>query len=158
MKDQEFIRPYSRIQMIILVSLRLIVGYHFLHAGIEKAAAENWTSAGYLLGSEWLFSSIFNSIALSPVLLSIIDFLNIWGQIIIGLFLIIGFLSRIAAFAGAFLLTLYYIASPPFIYNEIFINLILLELMAFLVVALFNTSEFWGIDRLIKKPRGRGNV
>ena len=140
-------------QIVILTVIRVILGYHFLYEGLQKLLIGSWTSAGYLLGSEWIISNLFEEIALNPTLLSIVDFLNIWGQIVIGIFLIIGLFTRYSAWAGAILLFLYYIANPPFMNNQIFINVILMEFLLFTVIALFTKSEIIGFDSLIKKDR-----
>jgi len=146
---------YSKIQISILVALRLVVGYHFLFEGMDKLFNPNWTSAGFLLQSNWLFADIFHSLVDSSIILSMVDFANIWGQILIGLGLILGLFSRWAAYAGALLLFFYYIAIPPFVNSYTFIDKNLLELFAFLVLAVFPTSQIIGIDLLINKFTNR---
>lgn len=146
---------YSKIQTIVLVALRLVVGYHFLFEGMDKLFNPNWTSAGFLLQSNWLFADIFHSLVDSSIILSVVDFMNIWGQILIGLGLILGLFSRWAAYAGALLIFFYYIAIPPFVNSYTFIDKNLLELFAFLVIAIFPTSQIIGIDLLINKFRNR---
>ena len=47
-------------------------------------------------------------------IINIIDFFNIYGLILIGTGLFIGFLVRYAAISGIVLLILYYFAYPPF--------------------------------------------
>jgi len=146
---------YSKIQISILVALRLVVGYHFLFEGMDKLFNPNWTSAGFLLQSNWLFADIFHSLVDSSIILGMVDFANIWGQILIGLGLILGLFSRWAAYAGALLLFFYYIAIPPFVNSYTFIDKNLLELFAFLVLAVFPTSQIIGIDLLINKFTNR---
>jgi thiosulfate dehydrogenase [quinone] large subunit len=142
---------FSKIQTIVLVLLRLVVGYHFLYEGMDKLFDLNWTSAGFLLQSNWLFADIFHSLVESSIILEVVDFMNIWGQILIGIGLILGLFSTWAAYAGALLIFFYYIAIPPFINSYTFIDKNLLELFAFLVLAVFPTSQIIGIDLLINK-------
>ena len=149
---------YTKPQLYLLVALRLIIGYHFLYEGIDKLMTTTWSSGGFLIQSNWIFSDIFIAVANSPSLVTISDVLNIWGQIFIGLGLILGLFSTIAAIAGAILLLLYYVAIPPFVQNLLFIDKNLLELFAFLIIALFPTSKLFGIDLLISKYRGANNV
>lgn len=149
---------YTKPQLYLLVALRLIIGYHFLYEGIDKLMSDSWTSGGFLIQSNWIFSDIFIAITSSPSLMAIVDVLNIWGQIFIGLGLILGLFSTIAAICGAVLLLLYYVAIPPFIENLIFIDKNLLELFAFLIIAVFPTSKIIGIDLLIGKYRRAKNV
>ena len=144
---------YSKIQTIVLIALRLLIGYHFLFEGVDKliTPSPGWTSAGFLLQSNWIFADIFHALVESSSVLSVIDFMNIWGQILIGLGLILGFYTKWAAYAGALLLFFYYIAIPPFVNSYTFIDKNLFELFAFLVIAVFPTSQIIGIDLLINK-------
>lgn len=142
---------YTKTQTTILVLLRLVVGYHFLYEGVDKLFAPSWTSAGFLAQSNWVFSGFFHFLADSQTLIGIIDFVNIWGQVLIGLGLILGLLSTFAAFSGALLIFFYYIAIPPFVTGYSFIDKNLLEFFAFLIIAIFPTSKIIGIDLLIEK-------
>ncbi|MCB9208722.1 MAG: DoxX family membrane protein [Ignavibacteriales bacterium] len=148
---------YKNIQTTVLIILRLILGYHFLFEGIDKLFSVNWSSAGFLLQTNWLLSDFFHTLANDPTLLSLVDALNIWGQILIGLGLIIGLFSTVAAWAGAFLLFIYYIAIPPFIESFLFIDKNLIELFAFIIIAIFPTSHILGVDRIVKKIRSAKN-
>lgn len=148
---------YSKAQLYLLVGLRVIIGYHFLNEGLNKLLATTWSSGGFLIQSNWIFSDLFVAIANSPTLISISDFLNIWGQIFIGLSLILGLFSRYAAFAGAALLLLYYVALPPFIESYTFVDRNLLELFGLLLTALFQTSYIIGLDGLLSKMRSVKN-
>ncbi|MEN8122590.1 MAG: DoxX family membrane protein [Bacteroidota bacterium] len=147
---------YTKAQTIVLVLLRLVIGYHFLEAGFDKLFNPNWTSAPFLLQSNWLFSGFFHFLADSPTILALVDFLNIWGQILIGISLIIGLFSTWASYFGALLILFYYIAVPPFVDGYTFIDKNLFELFAFLVIALFPTSKIIGIDLLVYKKLNKG--
>ena len=148
---------YTKYQLYLLVGLRVIIGYHFLNEGLNKLFATTWSSGGFLIQSNWIFSDLFIAIANSPTLIAISDFLNIWGQIFIGLGLILGLFSRYAAFAGAALLLLYYVALPPFIESYTFVDRNLLELFGLLLTALFQTSYIIGLDGLLSKMRSVNN-
>ena len=144
---------YSKMQTAVLLLLRLVIGYHFLFEGMNKLVTPNWSSAPFLLQSNWLFSNFFHFLASSETLLSIVDILNIWGQILIGLSLIIGLYSSLAALFGAVLIFSYYIAIPPFLDSYTFIDKNLFELFGFIVIVLFPTSNLFGLDYLMKKYR-----
>ena len=96
-----------------LTGVRIVVGWHFLYEGVAKLFATNWSSAGFLRQSNWLLSDMFHWMAANQTALKVVDFLNVWGLILIGLGLFSGLFTRIASAAGAILLALYYIASPP---------------------------------------------
>lgn len=101
-------------QRLFITVLRLAIGWHFLYEGVSKILQGNWTASGFLLNTSGFFSGFYHWIAGSPALLRVSDILNMYGLVFIGLALFIGLFSRIAAMAGALLLTLYYFAYPPF--------------------------------------------
>jgi thiosulfate dehydrogenase (quinone) large subunit len=148
---------YSKTQTIVLVLLRLVVGYHFLFEGVNKLFSTNWTSSGFLLQANWIFSEIFHYLGNSQVLLSIVDFVNIWGQILIGISLIIGLFSTTSALLGAIMILMYYVAIPPFIASYTFIDKNLFEVFLLVVIVLFPTSKIIGVDLLVKKYRSVKN-
>ena len=80
---------YSSGQLYALVILRMLIGWHFLYEGISKLLSPAWTAKYYLLGSKWIFEGLFELMASSPNVLNVIDFLNVWGLILIGLSLFI---------------------------------------------------------------------
>lgn len=149
---------YSKLQLIFLVALRVFIGWHFLYEGVAKLMNPNWSSVGYLLDSGGFFKEFYFSLASNPNTLAIIDFLNVWGLIAIGLGLILGLFSRVAISAGIALLVLYYFSHPPFPGikyslpmegSYLYVNKILIEMAALLVLLIFPTSKRIGFDRLI---------
>ncbi len=136
-KEPKLNIDYTKPQLYLLTALRVIIGYHFLYEGLNKLFADSWSSGGFLIQSNWIFSDLFIAFANSPNLITISDFLNIWGQIFIGLGLILGLYSRYAAIGGAILLFLYYIAIPPFVESYTFVDRNLLELLGLLIIAFF---------------------
>ncbi|MFZ1291631.1 MAG: DoxX family protein [Melioribacteraceae bacterium] len=144
---------YSITQTFVLLILRLVLGYHFLYEGIDKLFNETWTSAPFLLQANWIFTNYFHSLVNDQTLLRITDLLNIWGQILIGISLVIGLYSKVSAYFGALLLFLYYAAVPPFLNNQMLIDKNVIEFLCFLIVALFPTSQIIGVDFLLKKTK-----
>jgi len=153
---------YIKWQLYSLVALRVIIGWHFLYEGMVKVINPNWSSVSYLLDSSGIFKGMFYSIASNPEILKIADFLNIWGLIAIGLGLILGAFSRISLFSGIVLLAFYYLSHPPFVGlsysmpmegSYLFVNKVLIELVAMIVLLLFPTSRKIGLDRFICKQK-----
>jgi thiosulfate dehydrogenase (quinone) large subunit len=97
-----------------LIIFRIIIGWHFLFEGIVKVKDPGWTAEGFLTNSNGFLSGIFMAIASEPALLAVVDFMNSWGLIFIGLGLLLGIFARMAVYAGILLLFLYYIAYIPF--------------------------------------------
>lgn len=154
--------PYTRGQLSALVILRMLVGWHFLYEGIVKLWNPNWSSGGFLMDSQWIFAGIFKEMAGNAAVLSIVDFLNVWGLILIGLGLILGLFSRYAAIAGIVLLSMYYLSHPPFVGlkyalpNEgsyLIVNKNLIEIFALAVLVSFPTAKYIGLERLIALMR-----
>jgi thiosulfate dehydrogenase [quinone] large subunit len=149
---------YGNFQLTALVALRMLIGWHFFYEGLAKLLNPYWTSAGYLSESKWWFSDLFISLAASPGALGVVDFLNTWGLIAIGVGLMLGLLTRGVTIAGIVLLVLYYIAAPPFVGYVyampsegayLVVNKVLIELAAMLVLLAFPTGTIVGLDRLI---------
>ncbi len=152
-------RIMKKHSVYVLTALRILVGWHFLYEGISKLATPGWTAGNYLAGTTWIFSDIFHKIANSPGLMEVVDFLNVWGLILIGLSLFTGLLVRWASVAGALLLLLYFVAYPPVTgytfgtVNEgsyLWVNKTLIEAFILLVFSILPVDFFYGMDRLIK--------
>ncbi len=79
-----------------------------------KIIVGNWSSAPYLASSKWIFAPLFHLMAGNNTVITVVDFLNIWGMIFIGAGLMLGFLTRWASLGGAMMLLFYYVAYPPF--------------------------------------------
>lgn len=155
MKNNE---NYSTLQLWALVILRVAVGWHFLYEGITKLLNPNWSSMGYLMDSGGLFEGMFRSMAGNPALVNVVDFLNVWGLVLIGAGLIVGLFTRVASIAGIVLLAFYYLSHPsilgvtyaiPSEGNYLWINKNLIELITLWVILLFPTWRTIGLDRFI---------
>ena len=140
-----------------LVSLRVIMGWVFLQAGLGKVfAAESWTAAGYLangISEGNPFMGMWSSFAGSPL----IDGMNMYGQTLIGLTLILGLMVRWSAFWGALMFLFYWASSLQggllqgfplehgyFVDNHMVYAFILFGLGA------FGAGRIIGIDRKLK--------
>jgi len=153
---------YSNWQVFSLTFLRVLIGWHFLYEGLVKLySSPGWSAKSYLMGSVGPIAKAFKAMASHPALLNAIDFLNIWGLILIGLGLFVGLLARPLKICGIALLLLYYIAYPPFASlavnipvegNYWVVNKNLIELAALIVLYLFPSSQITGIDRFFIKP------
>ncbi len=143
--------------MYVLVLLRTAIGWHFLYEGVTKLASPGWSASGYLLNSTGFFSGLFQSMAQNEMVLNAIDFLNVWGLILIGLGLFVGLFTKIAQIAGILLLLLYYLSNPPFFSNTgvgfegtyMVVSKDFLEIIALVVLSFFPTGKFLGLDGLI---------
>ncbi|HSG68176.1 MAG TPA: DoxX family membrane protein [Bacteroidales bacterium] len=153
---------YSKAQTGWLVILRVAIGWHFLYEGLVKLLNPNWSSAGYLLDSAGFMEGFFYSLVSNPTSLLIVDQMNIWGLILIGLALILGLMERPAYVLGIVLLAFYYLSHPPFVGlryavpgegSYLIVNKNLIELFALAVLFVFPSGRHIGIDRFIYKTR-----
>ncbi len=156
------LKNYSSGQLTLLVTLRVIIGWHFLYEGLTKLINPDWSSIGFLLDSKGPFAEFFYSLANNPGVLNTVDFLNVYGLIAIGLGLILGAFSRVALIGGMILLAFYYLSHPPLVGvsfaapaegKYLWINKNLIELFALAVLYVFPTSKIIGLDRLIARYR-----
>jgi len=141
----------------ILTLLRIAIGWHFLYEGIVKFFTPGWSSAPYLQTSTWIFGDFFRWVAGTPWALRTADLFNIWGLPVIGLGLILGCFTRVVSIGGVLLLSMYYLAHPPFLGTDfrmpveghyLGVNKNLIELLALLLFVVYPTSALAGLDRL----------
>jgi uncharacterized membrane protein YphA (DoxX/SURF4 family) len=140
----------SKMKPILLLLIRVTVGWHFLYEGLIKLFSPEWSSAGYLEGSYGFLSGFYHSIAANASILGFVNFVNIWGLILIGAGLFLGIFVNISAISGMILLTLYYFAYPPFgthlnVVHEghyWFVDRNLMEIVVLGFICYFPSSDF----------------
>ncbi len=150
---------YSGIQLVSLTFLRVLIAWHFLYEGLVKLFSDPaWSAVSYLNGSVGPLAPLFKSMAANTALLPIIDILNIWGLILIGLSLFVGLFSRLSIIFGIILLLFYYLAYPPFAAFDVnvalegnywIVNRNLIEIAALIVLYVFPTSKITGLDKFV---------
>ena len=149
----------NQYQFYGLVTLRFLIGWHFLYEGISKLLNPYWSSAAYLLDSKWIFSGLANTIVSNPNLLTISDYINMWGLTLVGVSLIFGIYSRYGSLIGMGFIMLYYLFAPPLVGLEygkpnegsyIIVNKNLIEACALWVLYSFPTSQHIGLDRFLQ--------
>lgn len=139
-------------QKTILVVLRFAIGWHFFYQGFGKLIAPYWSAEGYLAAS-W---GPFETLADSPTLLMMADYMTMWGLVILGVLLMVGLFTRLAAILGVLLLLMIFVAVPPLDYTgfvvttsqgtELYVDKTLIEILALIVVASFRTGHMLGLD------------
>lgn len=141
----------SLVRSFPLALLRFVIGWHFLYEGLTKLIFPGWSAAGYLKGSTGPFSAMFQWLGSKQAAIGVIDQINIWGLIAIGLALMLGLWIRPAAISGMALLALYYFAYPPLFSPAtagategayLIVNKNLVELFALSVVIAYPASGF----------------
>jgi uncharacterized membrane protein YphA (DoxX/SURF4 family) len=164
-------RRVPPVQTLILTLLRLVIGWHLLYEGVIKLFTPGWTSAGYLSRSNWFLAPVFHRMAEDPATLRVVDALNVWGLIAIGLALLVGVWPRVASAFGAVLLLLYYAAFSPLSgpgygggdEGSYFVsNKTLIEMVALALIAILPAGSLFRLDRaigaLIRRRRAKRHV
>ena len=158
------VEPSHQIGIAIL---RIGVGVIFLWAGLEKVfAPEPWSAAGFLefgtggsLG--WPFvtgevaeGTIFNptqgfwaGLATNEGAMSVINVLVPFGQIGIGVGLILGLLTRFSAAMGTLMMLFFFLAAWDFQFGVVNQHLTYALVTAFL--GLIGAGNYFGLDRSV---------
>lgn len=149
---------YSNKQLVALVILRMMIGWHLLYEGISKLNDPFWTAAGYLSQTEGFLQTFSLWILSNEEILRIVDLLNQWGLIILGICLILGLFSRLSAIMATVLLIFYYLCAPEMGSGEnLYINKLLIEAMALLVIYVFPTGHLVGLDLFLDYFKKKNN-
>jgi thiosulfate dehydrogenase [quinone] large subunit len=145
-------------QTVAIVALRVLIGWHFLYEGLAKLTNPTWSAAGYLTQSRGPLSGFFRGMAANPNVLANVNLLNKWGLTLIGLGLILGCLTRLAAASGIVVVLLFYLCNPPFVGyfysiptegSYLLVNKNLVEVAALAVILVTRTGQAAGLDRVI---------
>jgi|SRR3989338_11287908 len=131
--------------------LRLGIGWVFFYAGWSKVvtyftAAKDWTAGGFLSHLEGPFGDLFSSLAGNTV----IDYLNAYGLLLVGIALLLGVLVRWSAFWGIVLMVLYYLAGfPP--ENAFVVDQHIIYILVLIVLSGLGAGRSLGLDAALEK-------
>ena len=164
----------DRRHQLAVAVLRVAVGFIFLFAGLEKVIGGNleWSAAGFLqfgtggtLG--WPFvttpveGTIYNptnafwvALADNDFAMSVINFLVPWGQIGIGVGLMLGLLTRFSAAMGTLMMLLFFFAAWDIEFGVV--NQHLTYGLVTFVLGYLGTGNFYGLDGVLAERVGPG--
>jgi thiosulfate dehydrogenase [quinone] large subunit len=147
----------------IWLIIRLYAGYEWITAGYEKITSPAWTGSsagsalsGFVKGAltkstgahpdvqNW-YASFLSNIVLPNV--AVWGYVVAIGETLVGIALILGIFTGIAAFFGSFMNMNYLLA------GTVSTNPILLILAIFLILA-WKTAGWWGLDRWVLPALG----
>ena len=153
-----------------LVVLRVMLGFGFFYAGLEKLqnfAGEDqpWSAIGFLKFatggtipnmtgltdpmSHNPTQGLWTSLGANPTLLGVVDFLVVFGELAIGVALILGIATRLAGLLGAVMMFLFWIAAWDFQYGIVNQQFVYMVLSAFLAYS--SAGRVFGLDGLLEK-------
>lgn len=139
---------------IALLVLRVLLGVLFLYAGISKLMDPEWSAAGFL-GNAKTFSGLYGWFG-SEANIFWVNFLNEWGQVAIGLGLITGLFTSIAAISGIIMMILYYFPGLDFPYigeHGFLVDDHLIYAAALYVLFATKAGNYLGLDAFLKKNK-----
>lgn len=158
-----------------VAGLRVAVGIIFLWAGLEKVigGGGDWSAAGFLgFGTSgsmgWPFvtgepaeGTIFNptqgfwaSMAENDTAMTVINFLVPYGQIGIGVSLILGLLTRFGAAMGTLMMLLFFVAAWDFEFG--IVNQHLTYALVTFFLGYIGSGNFYGLDAMFGPRVGPG--
>lgn len=138
------------------LGLRLVMGLVFLTAGLGKLLGE-FSAVGYLANVDPAspMAGIYGAMAEIPALVAVIDVAIPWGQLLIGLGLLVGGLVRLAAFFGGLQMVAFYFGNWEMAgASEIalgFATSDLVYLIAFVAIAALAAGRVYGLDAAIER-------
>ncbi|MBI5369770.1 DoxX family protein [Candidatus Uhrbacteria bacterium] len=125
--------------------LRLGLGVLFVYSAWSKLSVPAWSAAAYLAHATGPFAVWFQSLAGNPV----VDVLNLYGQLLIGLALVFGFFVRPASFFGVILMVLYYLSNFATNIEHGLIDEHVMYALVFFVLLSGGFGHVWGLDGVV---------
>ena len=138
--------------------VRIYLGYQWLEAGLHKVSDPAWMQTGEALKGFWQRAVAIPETGRPAITYDWYrDFLNwllvnnthewfarivVWGEILVGVALIVGALVGITAFIGAFMNLNFMLAGTASTNPVLF-------LLAMLLVLAWKTAGYWGLDRVL---------
>jgi thiosulfate dehydrogenase [quinone] large subunit len=136
-----------------VLALRLMIGYAFLHAGWTKiVAAEPFSAVGYLANAVPEASPLYGTFQWMGTTTWFAEFLSVavpWGEFLIGVAVLVGAFTRLAAFWGAFMMLMFYFSNWEVGHG--LINGDFAYMLVFLAIAAFGAGRILGLDSIIER-------
>jgi thiosulfate dehydrogenase [quinone] large subunit len=150
-----------------LFVLRLVAGFTFFWAGVEKlfnfaGDKGGFTAAGFLqfgtLGSlpgsapKAVINPMHDfwvSLGTNGQLVPVINFLVVFGELAIGTALLLGLATRFASIAGVLMVGFFYLAQWNFSLG--LLNSQMVDMIIVAIVGYTAAGEIWGLDAIVEK-------
>ncbi len=136
-----------------ILALRLMIGLAFFQSGLDKVLSGEFSASGYLQNAPPANGSpvadLFVAMGNTPWFVDFVDVAVPWGEVLIGLGLLFGAVTRLAAFFGAFMMLLFYLGNWDVAHG--YINGDFAYMLVFLSVAAFGAGRILGLDRYIEQ-------
>lgn len=131
------------------VVLRLVMGWIFLWAGLEKAV-NGFTAASFLQNAtSGPFQEQFAAWGADSTALAVIDPLVTYGQVLMGLAMIFGVATRAALFCGGVMMLLFFVAQFPPEHNP-FVDYYIVYIVVYLMLGALGAGRIFGLGGLLE--------
>ncbi len=133
--------------------LRVVTGWWFFHAGVTKLIE---SGLNFTYGPMYLKGMTGTALGPIPVwmgnnLAPVIEAGVPLGETLIGIGLMVGAMVRLAALAGGFFMTLFWVGNAGFGHG--LVNSDLMGLLLFGTMIVLGAGRYYGLDALLEKTR-----
>ncbi|MFC4551060.1 MULTISPECIES: DoxX family protein [Halorussus] len=136
-----------------VLALRLMMGYAFAYSGWAKLTEGGFSAQGYLVGAAATngnpLAGMFLWMGQTPWFAEFVNVAVPVGELAIGLGLLVGLMTRLAAFFGALMMLLFYFGNWSVEHG--LINGDFAYMLVFLAVAAFGAGRILGLDALVER-------
>jgi thiosulfate dehydrogenase [quinone] large subunit len=133
-----------------VVLMRLTMGWIFLYSGLDKLI-NGFSAGGFLVNAtKGPLGGWFQGLGENQMALDVINPLVVWGEILIGLALVFGVTTRFAAFWGAVMMFMFYIAQFPPEHNP-FMEYYLVYILVLGMLGALGAGRILGLDAVIER-------
>ncbi len=135
-----------------VLALRIVIGFAFFYSGAEKVLG-GFDAQGYLVNVAATngnpLAGMFAWMGQTEWFLAFVNVAVPWGEVAIGLGLMVGFLTRLAAFFGALMMLFFYFGNWDLAHGPI--NSDFMYMLVFLSVAALGAGRILGLDAYVEQ-------
>ena len=137
--------------LVAATALRLLLGWYMFIDGLQAVTTQGWSARTFLLGAK-TFPQFYAWFAL-PMNSWWVNPLNSWGITLIGAALLIGVGVRVASWAGALMMLLYYFPhyTFPIVPHGYIVEEHLIYAAAFVLFAVWPAAQVFGLARYLRQ-------
>ena len=145
----------ARFDEILIFVFRLMMGWVFLDSGIWQILDSNFSAAAFLRETK-IFHDFFVWFA-APAMIGYTDVLVKWGNLLVGISLFCGLLTRLGGIVAILLLAAYHLVHVDFPYflTDRHFNFILDYHLVYIAIIVYligkRAGHVWGLDRIIEQ-------
>lgn len=135
---------------ISAVALRLLLGWFMFFDGIGILLNPNFSASGFLMNAK-TFQGFYSWFAL-PMNIGWVDFVTPWAIILIGVSLLVGVGVRLASWAGALLMIIYYFPHYdfPVVTHGYIVEEHIIYAAVFVLIAFWKPAQEFGFGAILR--------